>query len=274
MTCRNGSPKGPSKLTASFLIFLILNFKFIVSNFSFHSFEFISHVKTTFQCRVHCSRTFKITKNRHQKFQNFLKTKHNLGDLVCISLSEYSGHRKLGHQILRSDRQWSRKYENTETRTKYGKWHRPISWKLIQIWTSEIGLAHAPIFYKNWIGTQKKLVDEFSRNWSSSFPGNLNFWKISGWVFQDLPISRLNSRNRKGQDFFMLAVLTFLKKQQLIQWIMLIPGISFFGSIPWDFDFEILGWNFGIAWVVPICVVVSFPKSTNEYIFNNFGNKG
>ena len=54
------------------------------------------------------------------------------------------------------------------------------SGKLIQIWTSfpVIGLARAPIFYKNWIGTYKKLMDEFSRNRSSSYPGNWNFEKI------------------------------------------------------------------------------------------------
>ena len=31
-------------------------------------------------------------------------------------------------------------------------------------------------------------MDAFSRNRSRSCPGNWNFWKISGWVFQDLPM--------------------------------------------------------------------------------------
>ena len=104
---------------------------------------------------------------------------------------------------------------------KFGVWAWSISGKLIQIWLNflEIGLAHAPIFYKNWIGTLKIFADEFSGNRSSSCPGNSpirvstwsghiwrknwmscpeiglchapenwNFGKISGWVFQDLPI--------------------------------------------------------------------------------------
>ena len=72
----------------------------------------------------------------------------------------------------------------------FGAWHRPISGKFIQIWTSfpEIRLTHAPIFSKNWIGANKKLMDEFSRNRFSSCPGNWNLGKISWWVFQDLPI--------------------------------------------------------------------------------------
>ena len=59
-------------------------------------------------------------------------------------------------------------------------WHRPISGKDTQIWTSfpEIGPLRAPIFYKNWIGTHKKLMDEFSRNQSRSCSGNWNFEKI------------------------------------------------------------------------------------------------
>ena len=56
-------------------------------------------------------------------------------------------------------------------------YNRPISGKFIQIWTSfpEIGLAHAPILYKNWIGTYKKLLDEFPRN-PCHTPVNWNFW--------------------------------------------------------------------------------------------------
>ena len=114
-----------------------------------------------------------------------------------------------------------------------GAWARPISGKLIQssileFWphdtgrflensskiehlvekwySKKSGAWHRPIFYKNWIGTHKKLMDGFSRNapeieiskkyWMSfpnrnpsvSHPGKLKFLKISGWVFQDLPI--------------------------------------------------------------------------------------
>jgi len=38
-------------------------------------------------------------------------------------------------------------------------------------------LAHVPIFSKAWIGTRKKMMDEFSKNRSSSCPGNWNFEK-------------------------------------------------------------------------------------------------
>ena len=81
----------------------------------------------------------------------------------------------------------------------YGAWHRPISRKLIQIWTSfpKISLAHAPILYRNWIGTHNKLMDKFSRNCSSSCPGNWKFGKISGWVFQDLPIRDKSARSKQ-----------------------------------------------------------------------------
>ena len=46
----------------------------------------------------------------------------------------------------------------------YRMWQRPISGKIIQIWTisPEIGLGHAPIFYKTWISNHK--------NWWMSFP--------------------------------------------------------------------------------------------------------
>ena len=69
----------------------------------------------------------------------------------------------LGHELDRfTENSSNRQFEN------FGAW---------QIWTSlpEICLAHALIIYKNWKGTHKKLTDEFSRNRSSSCPGNWNF---------------------------------------------------------------------------------------------------
>ena len=62
----------------------------------------------------------------------------------------------------------------------FGAWTKQIYGKLIQIWTSfpVIGLAHAQIFYKNWVSTPKKFIDEFSRNRFSSCPGNWNYETI------------------------------------------------------------------------------------------------
>ena len=53
---------------------------------------------------------------------------------------------------------------------------------------SEIGLAYASIFYKNWIGTNKKWGISFQEIRLCHTPEKWNFGKISGWVFQDLPI--------------------------------------------------------------------------------------
>ena len=89
---------------------------------------------------------------------------------------------------------------------KFGAWARPISGKLIQlsilefrgltqtvswklrIWTGspEIGPAHAPIFYKNWI--IKFAWMSFPEIGLCKVPQNWNFGRKSGWVFQDSPI--------------------------------------------------------------------------------------
>ena len=87
-------------------------------------------------------------------------------------------------------------------------------------------------------------------------------------------ILRLNSGNRNRHNFFMLAILT-LKKTATdsvnhadsgdINILVQFPGNSIL-------KFWVKFWNCvvgtdmrEIAWVAPICV--SFPKSTNEYIF-------
>ena len=88
------------------------------------------------------------------------------------------------------------------------------------------GLAHAQIFYKNLIGTHKILMDEFSRNRSSSCLGNWNFekntgWvfqkyhapenlKFSGWVFQDLPIRVKLLQDIKVGCVFPMVVVSIL----------------------------------------------------------------
>ena len=78
--------------------------------------------------------------------------------------------------------------ENSSNRQFYNlrSWHRPISGKLIQIWTSfpKIGPAHTPIFYKNWIGTHKKWWMNFPEIRLCHTPEKWNLGK----VFQDLPI--------------------------------------------------------------------------------------
>lgn len=50
-----------------------------------------------------------------------------------------------------------------------------MSGKPIQIWKDfqEIGLAHDPILYKNWIRTHGVRMDDFSKNRSDSWPGKL-----------------------------------------------------------------------------------------------------
>ena len=53
-------------------------------------------------------------------------------------------------------------------------WAGPISGKPVHIWISfpDIGLCHAPEFIKSYFSTIW-LLDEFSRDRSSSYPGNL-----------------------------------------------------------------------------------------------------
>ena len=74
-------------------------------------------------------------------------------------------------------------------------------------------MSHAPIFYKNWIGTHKNWwinfpeigpahapVIEISKKYWMSFPEiglchapeNWDFVKTSGWIFQTLPIKVMN----------------------------------------------------------------------------------
>jgi len=87
-----------------------------------------------------------------------------------------------------------------------GAWYRPISGKLIQIWTTFPEIARAPIFHKNWILTKNWLMNfpkigpahtpeiKISKKYWTSCPeirlspGKTanSGWEISGWVFQDL----------------------------------------------------------------------------------------
>ena len=60
---------------------------------------------------------------------------------------------------------------------------------------------------------------------------------------------------------------SYFENLEMIQWIIPIPGIWKFWSNSLGIRFWNFGWNFGIAWVAPICVGVSFPKWPNEYIF-------
>ena len=66
---------------------------------------------------------------------------------------------------------------------------------------------------------------------------------------------------------FLCGWFSYFKNLELIQLIMLILMILKFWTDSLGIWFWNLGWNFGIAWVAPICVGVSFLKSPNQYIF-------
>ena len=60
---------------------------------------------------------------------------------------------------------------------------------------------YRPIFYKNWIGCHKKLMDEFFRNRSSLCPGNRNFEKY--WmIFPEIRLCHTPLVLENSNSFF------------------------------------------------------------------------